>query len=63
MKFIPDDKKMKFGMFMGPYHKPGLNPTVALTQDMQTIENLDRWGYDEIWIGEHAILKSKILKL
>ncbi len=53
MKFIPDDKKMKFGMFMGPYHKPGLNPTVAFQQDMNTIENLDKWGYDEIWIGEH----------
>lgn len=44
---------MKFGLFMGPYHKPGLNPKVAFAQDMRTIENLDRWGYDEVWIGEH----------
>jgi len=48
-----NDYQMKFGMFMGPYHKPGLNPTLAFRQDMQTIENLDAWGYDEVWIGEH----------
>lgn len=44
---------MKFGLFMGPYHKPGLNPKVAFAQDMKTVENLDRWGYDEVWVGEH----------
>jgi limonene 1,2-monooxygenase len=44
---------MKFGIFMGPYHKPGLNPTLAFEQDLNTIENLDRWGFDEVWIGEH----------
>jgi limonene 1,2-monooxygenase len=52
MKFAHEDR-MRFGLFMGPYHKPGLNPTLAFDQDMQTIVNLDRWGYDEIWIGEH----------
>jgi limonene 1,2-monooxygenase len=52
MKFSDGDR-MRFGIFMGPYHKPGLNPTVAFDQDMTTIENLDRWGFDEVWIGEH----------
>jgi limonene 1,2-monooxygenase len=47
------DEGMKFGLFTGPYHKPGLNPMVAFEQDMKTIENLDRWGFDEVWIGEH----------
>jgi limonene 1,2-monooxygenase len=52
MKFTTTDR-MRFGIFMGPYHKPGLNPAMAFDQDMTTIENLDRWGYDEVWIGEH----------
>ncbi len=51
MKFTHDP--MKFGIFMGPYHKPDLNPLVAFEQDMQTVMNLDRLGYDEAWIGEH----------
>jgi limonene 1,2-monooxygenase len=52
VKFADNDR-LRFGLFMGPYHKPGLNPTLAFEQDMQTIINLDRWGYDEAWIGEH----------
>jgi limonene 1,2-monooxygenase len=44
---------MRFGIFMGPYHKPDLNPLVAFEQDMQTVINLDRLGFDEAWIGEH----------
>jgi limonene 1,2-monooxygenase len=51
MKFT--NNPMKFGIFMGPYHKPDLNPLVAFEQDMQTVINLDRLGYDEAWIGEH----------
>jgi limonene 1,2-monooxygenase len=51
MKFTNDP--MKFGIFMGPYHKPDLNPVVAFEQDMQTVINLDRLGFDEAWIGEH----------
>ena len=51
MKFTHDP--MKFGIFMGPYHKPDLNPLVAFEQDMQTVMNLDRLGFDEAWIGEH----------
>jgi limonene 1,2-monooxygenase len=52
MKFSTEER-MRFGIFMGPYHKPGLNPTLAFEQDLNTIENLDRWGFDEVWIGEH----------
>ena len=51
MKFTKD--AMKFGIFMGPYHKPDLNPKVSFQQDMQTIINLDALGYEEAWIGEH----------
>ena len=51
MKFI--EEGMRFGIFMGPYHRPDLNPLIALQQDMETIINLDRLGFDEAWIGEH----------
>ena len=51
MKFI--EPGMRFGIFMGPYHRPDLNPVMAFQQDMETIVNLDRLGFDEAWIGEH----------
>ena len=53
MKFFDEADRMRFGILMGPYHKPGLNPTLAFEQDLNTIVNLDTWGYDEVWIGEH----------
>ncbi|MCK9506452.1 MAG: LLM class flavin-dependent oxidoreductase [Porticoccaceae bacterium] len=48
-----NNNPMRFGLFMGPYHKPGLNPYLSLRRDIQTIVNLDELGYDEVWIGEH----------
>ncbi len=44
---------LRFGMFMGPFHATNLDPTYALERDLQTIQLLDRLGYDEAWIGEH----------
>ena len=49
MKFT--NNPMKFGIFMGPYHKPDLNPKIAFQQDLQTIVHLDALGYEEAWIG------------
>ena len=46
-------EKMKFGIFLGPFHKVGENPTLALERDMELIQWLDTLGYDEAWIGEH----------
>jgi limonene 1,2-monooxygenase len=46
-------KRMKFGLFIAPFHRVGENPTLALKRDMQLIELLDALGYDEAWIGEH----------
>lgn len=46
-------KRMKFGIFMAPFHRVGENPTLALKRDMELIQHLDRLGYDEAWIGEH----------
>ena len=45
--------RMKFGIFMAPFHWLGENPTLALERDMETLQWLDYLGYDEAWIGEH----------
>jgi limonene 1,2-monooxygenase len=46
-------RRMKFGIFMAPFHRVGENPTLALKRDIQLIRHLDALGYDEAWIGEH----------
>jgi limonene 1,2-monooxygenase len=46
-------KRMKFGMFLAPFHRVGENPTLALKRDMKLLELLDELGYEEAWIGEH----------
>ncbi|MFT4100057.1 MAG: LLM class flavin-dependent oxidoreductase [Burkholderiaceae bacterium] len=47
------NRRMRFGIFLAPFHKPGINPTLALEQDLELIQWLDRCGYDEAWVGEH----------
>ncbi len=46
-------ERMKFGIFMGPFHRVGENPTLAMDRDMELIQWLDALGFDEAWIGEH----------
>ncbi|MCE2463402.1 MAG: LLM class flavin-dependent oxidoreductase [Dehalococcoidia bacterium] len=46
-------ERMKFGIFLGPFHRAGENPTLALDRDLELIQWLDALGYDEAWIGEH----------
>ena len=48
---FPD--RLKFGIFMGPFHWLGENPTLSLERDLETIQWLDYLGFDEAWIGEH----------
>ena len=46
--------KMRFGIFMPPFHAPATqNATSSLRRDVETIQLLDDLGYDEAWIGEH----------
>ncbi len=47
------DARMKFGIFLGPFHTLGENPTLAIERDIELIQWLDQLGYDEVWIGEH----------
>ena len=46
-------QRLRFGIFLAPFHKPGINPTLALQSDLELIQWLDRCGYDEAWLGEH----------
>ena len=46
-------ERMRFGIFMGPFHRVGENPTLALDRDLELVQWLDHLGYDEAWIGEH----------
>src|SRR5258707_14394460 len=45
--------RLRFGIFLAPFHKPDMNPTLALRSDLELIQWLDRCGYDEAWLGEH----------
>ena len=45
--------RLRFGIFMAPFHPPGINPTLALESDLELVQWLDRCGYDEAWFGEH----------
>src|SRR3954467_13090030 len=45
--------RMRFGIFLAPFHRVGENPTLGLERDLELIRWLDHLGYDEAWIGEH----------
>ncbi len=54
-------KRMKFGLFLAPFHHVGEHPTLALQRDVELIEHLDDLGYDEAWIGEHHSFAREII--
>ena len=46
-------ERMKFGVFMAPFHRVGENPTLAFERDLELLQWLDMLGFDEAYIGEH----------
>ena len=36
--------RLRFGIFMAPFHPAGENPTLALQRDLELIEHLDGWA-------------------
>ncbi len=52
---------LRFGIFLPPMHRTGVNPTLALQRDLELIEHLDRLGFDEAWIGEHHSGGSELI--
>jgi len=53
--------RLRFGIFMAPFHPAGENPTLALERDLDLIVHLDKLGYDEAWIGEHHSAGTEII--
>jgi len=53
---------MRFGIFMAPFHPPaGQDPIAAIQRDLETVQLLDRLGYDEVWVGEHHSAGTEII--
>ena len=44
---------LRFGAFFAPFHPVGQDPTLALEYDLERVEALDKFGFDEAWFGEH----------
>src|SRR5262249_33209377 len=45
--------RLKFGIFMAPFHPLGEDPTLAIERDLELLQWLDYLDFDEAWIGEH----------
>ena len=45
--------RMRFGIFLAPFHPTDEDPDRAFQRDFELMECLDSLGYDEAWIGEH----------
>jgi len=48
-----NDRYLRTGIFLAPFHALRENPTLAIERDMELVEHLDRLGYHEAWVGEH----------
>jgi limonene 1,2-monooxygenase len=53
--------RLRFGIFMAPFHDTTGNPNAALHRDLGLIEWLDHLGFDEAWIGEHHSCGTEII--
>jgi limonene 1,2-monooxygenase len=45
--------RMRFGVFIAPFHAVRENPTLAMERDFELVQWVDTLAYDEAWIGEH----------
>lgn len=45
--------RLKFGVFMAPFHRLGDNVGLGIERDIRTIQWLDEFRWDEAWVGEH----------
>ena len=53
--------RLRFGIFLAPFHRAGENPTLALQRDLELIEHLDRCDFDEAWVGEHHSAGTELI--
>ncbi len=54
-------RRLRFGMFLAPFHRLGENPTLSMERNMRLIEHLDALGLDEVWIGEHHSFARELI--
>jgi limonene 1,2-monooxygenase len=54
-------RRLRFGIFLAPFHPVTENPSAALRRDFELVEWLDELGYDEAWIGEHHSAGMEII--
>ena len=54
-------RRMRFGLFLAPFHRVGENPTLALDRDLELITLADRLGFDEAWVGEHHSFARELI--
>ena len=45
--------RLRFGTFIAPHTPPEEHPALALENDLDKVEFLDKLHFDEAWIGEH----------
>jgi limonene 1,2-monooxygenase len=55
------NRRLRFGIFLAPFHPVTENPGAALQRDFELVEWLDELGYDEAWIGEHHSAGMEII--
>ncbi len=48
-----NDRFVRAGVFLAPFHALPENPLLCLERDMELLIHLDRLNYHEAWIGEH----------
>jgi limonene 1,2-monooxygenase len=48
-----NDRFVRTGVFLAPFHPLTENPLLCLERDMELLIHLDRLNYHEAWIGEH----------
>jgi limonene 1,2-monooxygenase len=48
-----NNRYVKTGIFLAPFHPTHENPLLALERDMDLLVHLDKLNYHEAWIGEH----------
>lgn len=54
--------RLRFGIFMPPFNSPPTqNVTTSLQRNIETIQLMDRLGYDEAWIGEHHSAGTEVI--
>ena len=54
MNDTTNDRYVKTGIFLAPFHPVSENPMLALERDMDLLVHLDRLNYHEAWVGERA---------